>query len=216
MPARPNRLKRGLFSTGVVLGLLVFYVASWPFVSFWCERNLRAALPVVRAVYAPLAVYCREELPGSRRYSLYSAQTINELKGHVRGDASGRLHYQTKFQFVGTPLRDVVSCVSELHDIHIELLDDVDDDVEVTANVIAPLGEALDGMLQPLDLAAVPIGRKLVIGRPEAVQQLAAETAAGRMRANRIVLVLVVAVTVLLVRRRAVRRRAVIDADEGN
>jgi hypothetical protein len=222
MPSRPNRLKRCLFWTGIALGLLVFYIASWPFVFFWCERNLHAGIPVVRAVYAPLEVYSRNEWPGSRMYGQYTSWCISTLQEHSRGDASARLNEQINIEFAQTPLRDVISYVSEIQGFQIELLDEVDGDVEVTANSNGTVGELLDQMLHPLGLAAAPVGRKLVIGSPEAVQRLAAEAAAaaqaGKLRGNLIVLgglVLIVAVIVLVVRRRAGQRRAVINADAG-
>jgi hypothetical protein len=220
MSARPNRLKRGFIWSGVTLGLLVLYLASCPFVMFWSERYLPAAtFPVVRAGYAPLEAYCREEWPGSGFYGQYAGRCLRALNEHARGDASAALEEQTSVQFVQTPLRDVISYVSELHNFHIELLDGVDGDVEVTANSKATVREVLDEMLHPLGLAVAPVGRNLVIGSPEVVQGLVAEAAAaeaGKLRGNLIVLgvlVLLVTVIVLLWRRRVARRRDATRAD---
>lgn len=222
MSARPNRLKRCLFWSGVALGLLVLYVASWPFVSFWSERHLRAALPVVRAVYAPLEVYFRNEWPGTRMYGRYTSSCIRTLNEHARGDVNARLDDQTSIQFAGTPLRDVVSYVSEVHGFYIEVLEDVDGDVEITVTSNATLRDALDELLQPLGLAAAPVGRKLVIGPPETVQRLAAEAEAAanasKLRGNLMVLgglALFVGLIVLIVRRRSARRRNNLNIEAG-
>jgi hypothetical protein len=223
MPARPNRLKRGLFWTGVALGLLMLYVASCPFVIYSCARTFDKALPIVQAVYAPLQTYCMKELPGTRAYGRYLSFCIRMLERGERGDVNARLDAPTVLQLLDAPLRDTLSYACSVHDVQFELLDGVDGSVRVDLNsTTGTLRDALESVLHPLGLAAVPLGNKIVVGPAVTVERIAAEARAeesGRkLRGNLIILggfVLMIGVIVLILRRRASRRRVTVNVSAG-
>jgi len=223
MHSRRSRLRRVVLWPAAAVLLLAAYALSPPFLSYWVTRYAPPAMPVLRALWSPLELYARHPAwPGSRAYVEYEMWANRRLQDHFASDADVKLNEMTQIQFNGTPLSDVASYLSALHDHRIELLEGIDGDIPVTMNANGKLRDALDQLVQPLGLAAAPVGTKIVIGPPAEVERLVVEADAaassGRWIADLVVLanlVLIVAVIVLLLRRRSARQRVAFAASSG-
>jgi hypothetical protein len=162
--------------------LLGAYAASAPFVFFWIQHRLPSAIPTLQAVYAPLAVYSRHaEWPGSISYIHYQSWCHRTLQEYTLGpeDANRKLDELTQIQFSGSPLRDIVNYLSEVHGYPIELDDSADGDTELTANHSAPLQDALAQLLDPHGLVAAPDEGRIVIGTSAAIERIVAQRRAA-------------------------------------
>jgi len=82
---RRHVLKRIAVWTAAVVLLLVAYIAGAPIIGGLIALNFPAALPCVRAAYAPLGYYCMEsDWPGSsyyRSYAEWCAEKVTILCG---------------------------------------------------------------------------------------------------------------------------------------
>jgi hypothetical protein len=213
---KKTSLKRAATWTGVIVLMVAAYVASPPFIAYWSSRHAPAALPVLHTLWAPLDLYARHpHWPGSTQYVEYEMWATRRLQDHFALEIEAKLNEQTQCIFAGTPLSDVVSYLSAVHDHPMDLLDGVDEDVPLTMNMTGTLRDVLDQVSQLTGLAAAPLGKRIVIGPAAEVERLVAEaeaaTSSGRWIADLVVLgnlALIVTVIVLLWRRRAARRAA--------
>lgn len=88
--------------------------------------------------------------------------------------AGDKLDELTQLEFRGSRLGDVADYLTELHECRIELDPTADRDIRVTINSTARLQDVLTELLQPHGLVAAPLGERIVIGTPAAVQRLVA------------------------------------------
>jgi hypothetical protein len=207
----------------VAVLLLAAYVASPPFLGYWSQRHVPAVVPVLQAMWSPLELYARHpRWPGSTRYVEYEMWANRGLQNQFASEADVKLNEQTQCIFAGTPLSDVVSYLSAVHDHPMDLLDGIDEDTPLTMNMSGTLRDALDQVAKSTGLAAAPVGKRIVIGPQAEVEVLVADAEAaansGKWIANLVVLgnvILIVAVIVLFWRWRAARRRAAMKAAAG-
>jgi hypothetical protein len=182
MHARRTLLNRiALWMTGVVLALTV-YLATQPFLFYLCGRQFPRAIPALLHVYAPARIYCDQEWIGTTQFAEYSYWGFYTLAEYHRGDERSNeiLDESSTIQFSGTPLRDVIGYLSEVHAYPIEPGSEVDGDVEITVNLNGPLRNCLQTILESHGLTAWPANKRIVIGTPAAVQRIRADERARR------------------------------------
>lgn len=133
------------------------------------------------------------------------------LRGQLEPDARATLEQRTDCDVEETPLRDVVSYLGEIDDLRIEFDGAVDGEAEVSIHASGTLGDALNRLLTPLGLVAAPVGRRIVVGTPEVVQETV-DTFDHQNQIGRAIVIgilaLCVALAVWFVRRRVARRRS--------
>jgi hypothetical protein len=199
----PPILNRIAKWTAAGMLLLAWYFASPPFAFRVAQRHFPAALPALTTIYRPSEYYVtHEELPGSKLYHWYMGRSDRIARNALREaiDPHAKLLEPTGLEFTGTPLRDVLSYASEIHEISLDLDASVDGEVKVTINASGiPMQKALEELLKPHGLIAVPDGERIIISTPEAIerkQTTAAAEVAAHARIVQTVLIVLLAVTI--------------------
>jgi hypothetical protein len=103
--------------------LLAWYVASPPFVFPVAETFVPKAMPGLRVIYGPVEAYAvNQDLPGSKLYGTYIGRTVPVVKNALNPiNPHATLLEPTQVEFRQTPLRDVLSYMSEIHGVELEL-----------------------------------------------------------------------------------------------
>lgn len=188
----------------IVMLLLAWYMVSPPLVFPVAEKFAPTVIPGLRVFYAPLESYAvNDNRPGSRVYGTYTGRSVTVVKKALNPvDLNKKLLEPTEVEFSKTPLRDVLSYMSEMHGVAFELDASADGQKRVTVASRGTVQMILGELLEPHGLIAVLTGDKFVISTQQAFEQQRSEseaTAAVRTRTVRTVIAGLSAITILAV-----------------